>query len=258
MTFVARYEVGGPDKKLSVDGVGKIYVKKNAADTVYEYETNGSVKVPNFGKVRLYAPAERKISDSVTEYFDHWELNGMIYSCDREFYFMAWTDGTFTPVYEVEKVEKAVAFIDAEKDDDEICKNVSMVGFESSDTNYHKITFDCAYYVPSDAEYVSSGIIYSNNESIVKSVNEDNTTISSDGKITTTVGKIIVTTNKSYLLLTNDGNQNYNRQVMVSISGVKNNVIRSARAYLVYKDSQDDLKVVFSNDAATVLTPEAE
>ena len=134
-----------------------------------------------------------------------------------------------------------------------------MTGFDSSDSNYHKITFDCAYYVPSDCTYVSSGIIYSNSEEIVKSVDADeNVTISSDGTISTTVNKIIITKNKSYNLLTEENGHNFNRQLMVSISGMKNNVIRSARAYLVYKDSEENLKVVFSDEAATVLTPEAK
>ena len=174
----------------------------------------------------------------------------MIYSYDREIYFMTWdAPADFVAVFDTTAASATpTAFINT--------SHISTSGFGKEANKYHKIEFDCAYYVPSGCTYVSSGIIYTDNTGNIDSVNANNTTISSTGAITVGVSKIIVAANKKYLLFTEDDNGNkYNNQIMVSITNMGFEKTRKARAYLVYKDSNNELHVVYSSGTAQVTTP---
>ena len=135
--------------KLTVKN-GRVYVMKNADDTSYSkmLEKGDTYKVANYALIKLAA-----LKDDKQASFQYWTLNGMIYSYDRTIFFSSWCDADFEAVYAKKEVTvKPTAFIS---------DNVHEFGFETTDVNLHKITFNCAFYIPENVEYVSTGIIFS-------------------------------------------------------------------------------------------------
>ena len=241
--FTADYAVAVAPKTLTILN-GKLYRKRTQSDEeLMSLWADGTgiakeAQVPNFGELRLEPSfAEENAT------FAYWTLNGMIYSFDADIRFSAWTDADFTAHIADGTQTTAVAFID---------KVARTSGFEVDDVNYHKITFDCAFYVPSNASYVSSGIVYSNDTNAVKnaSVAVDENTGALTVTSNTASKNVLYNTVKANLLLGGSGSNKYNRQVMVSLSNMKSGVSRAARAYMIYK--QDGVyKLVLSGNVVT-------
>ena len=189
-------------------------------------------KAPNFGKVRIVAD-ETNANDEV---FSHWTLNGFIYSYDRDIMFSAWTDASFVAVYDAEAPEaKPVAFTDI---------NVIVSGFETEDTNKHKVTFDCAYYIPEGYSVYKIGIYYAGASGKAGLEALEDTQLT--GAPTTPTGCARMDVDYSMLV---------NNQTMVSLYGTRTGLSRSARAFIIYQKyggSSTEYYITYSDCMTTV------
>ena len=223
--------------KLTVKN-GRVYVMKNADDTSYSkmLEKGDTYKVTNYALIKLAA-----LKDDKQASFQYWTLNGMIYSYDRTIFFSSWCDADFEAVYAKKEVTvKPTAFIS---------DNVHEFGFETTDVNLHKITFNCAFYIPENVEYVSTGIIFSTQKENI----QDLTSVKvSETSLTNLPPMTAVSTAKENQLC-----KKANNQVLMSLTGMKNGVSRYARTFLIYKE-QNKCKVTFSEGIAGIITSAAQ
>ena len=223
--------------KLTVKN-GRVYVMKNADDTSYSkmLEKGDTYKVANYALIKLAA-----LKDDKQASFQYWTLNGMIYSYDRTIFFSSWCDADFEAVYAKKEVTvKPTAFIS---------DNVHEFGFETTDVNLHKITFNCAFYIPENVEYVSTGIIFSTQKENI----QDLTSVKvSETSLTNLPPMTAVSTAKENQLC-----KKANNQVLMSLTGMKNGVSRYARTFLIYKE-QNKCKVTFSEGIAEIITSAAQ
>lgn len=165
----------------------------------------------------------------------------MVYSYDNTIFFSTWCDADFEAVYsENDSMIKPAAFIS---------NVVQEFGFETSDTNYHKITFNCAFYIPNNVEFISAGVIFTP----IKASIEDLTNVTvSETSLTNLPAKTAVSTARKDQLY-----ENANNQVLMSLTGMKNGVNRYARSFLIYKENEE-YKIVFSEGLSGITTSQAQ
>lgn len=235
ITFRAQYEIPDDPYDMTVQD-GTVYVMADESDTdfTYKLDRGESYKVANYQKVKLVA------LDTIASKgrFQYWTLNGHIYSYDSVIFFTAWCDANFVAVYDDgEPAVTPAAFINDE---------VQTFGFETTNVLYHKITFDCAFYIPDTVDFVSCGIIFTPTQANI----EDLSGVTISGL---TLGNLPTKT----AVATARRDQLYaeaNNQVLMSLTGMKNGVSRYARAFFIYNEGGVD-KVVFSDRIAGVTTP---
>ena len=237
VTFKAMYEVSEIGYTLTVEN-GRVYVMKDENDIDYSYELprGDTYKVANYTQVKLVAPDTNAYGS-----FQYWTLNGMVYSYDSTIFFSAWCDADFEAVYADKEVTVTPAAFVSDK--------VQSYGFETTDVNFHKITFNCAYYIPDSVEFVSAGIIFTPIETNI-----------ADLSGVTVSGTTLTNLPEKTALSTARKGQLYaeaNNQVLMSLTGMKNGVERYARAFLIYKEG-GKAKVVFSDGIAGITTPQAQ
>ncbi|MBQ9374730.1 MAG: hypothetical protein IJU04_00110, partial [Ruminococcus sp.] len=243
ITFTAHYAVKNDVYDMTV-AKGRVYamgVDDNESPVLLP---KGNVyKVSNYGMVKLVADGDPARDGS----FKYWTLNGQIYSYDREVIFSAWCNADFVAVFDPDngqQVPTPAAFIS---------NNVQTFGFDTTDRRYHKISFDCAFYIPDKNKFLSCGIIYSPDAN-----NLSDQAFKTSGLSVTDYGTfenmpdITAVASAEYDQLFAKANH----QVIISITGVANDKYRSARAYYIYNDNGTP-SVVFSSTIATVHTPNA-
>lgn len=214
---------------------GRVYVMKNKNDKNYsrKLEIGDTYRLNKYAQIKLSAPKTNKQGS-----FSYWTLNGLVYSYDRTIYFSAWDDSNFEAVFSNEKTHiSPIAFID---------NKVKKLGFEISDVHSHKITFNCAYYIPKRVELISAGIIFTPQKSNIEDLTDVkilNTSLSNLPDNTA------LSTARADQLLAQANNQ-----VLMSLSGTENEVSRYARAFLIYKE-RNECKAVFSEGIAEIITP---
>ncbi len=238
VTFKAIYEIPDDPYNLTVTN-GSVYLMKDAEDLDYSFELDqkSSYKFANYELVKLSAPDSNEYGS-----FQYWTLNGMVYSYDRTIFFSTWCDADFEAVFKNEEAELTpVAFINNE---------VQEFGFETTDTNYHKITFDCAFYIPDNAEFVSAGIIFTPSKSNIADLSDVKI---SERTLTNLPVKTDISTAREDQLLSKA-----NDQILMSLTGMKNGVSRYARSFLIYKDANGEYQVVFSEGTAGITTSQAK
>lgn len=233
VTFKAIYEIPDDPYNLTVTN-GSVYLMKDAEDLDYSFELDqrNSYKFANYELVKLSAPDSNEYGS-----FQYWTLNGMVYSYDSTIFFSTWCDADFEAVFKNDETEfTPVAFINNE---------VQEFGFETTDTNYHKITFDCAFYIPDNAEFVSAGIIFTPSKSNITDLSDVKI---SEGTLTNLPVKTAISTAREDQLLSKANNQ-----ILMSLTGMKNGVSRYARTFLIYK-TNGECYVVFSDSIAGITT----
>ena len=237
ITFKAIYEIPDDPYTLTVTN-GSVYVMENKNDIDYNYELDkkDTYKFANYEQIKLSAPENNSYGS-----FQYWTLNGMVYSYDNTIFFSTWCDADFEAVYsENDAMVKPAAFIS---------NVVQEFGFETSDTNYHKITFNCAFYIPNNVEFISAGVIFTP----IKASIEDLTNVTvSETSLTNLPAKTAVSTARKDQLY-----ENANNQVLMSLTGMKNGVNRYARSFLIYKEN-GEYKVAFSEGIAGITTSQAQ
>ncbi|MDE6149768.1 MAG: hypothetical protein K2F81_06710, partial [Ruminococcus sp.] len=74
---------------------GSLYVKENQKDTDYscKLDQGNTYKLGEYAQVKLSAPETNEYGS-----FQHWKLNGMVYSYDRTIFFSTWCDADFEAV----------------------------------------------------------------------------------------------------------------------------------------------------------------
>lgn len=234
VTFKAVYEVAEGAYDVSVKN-GRMYVMDpDTQEYTVELEKSNTYKVANFGQIKLVADTK------ANEEFDHWELNGFIYSYDKEIMFSTWTHANFEAVYKTAtSTAQPVAFVD---------ENVVVNGFETEDKNLHKITFDCAYYVPDGYSAYKIGIYYSGDPGKANLEALAGTTVKLSGAPTTPTKCARLDINYNMLV---------NNQSMVSLYATPSYKNRSALAFIIYTDSNGDYYITYSGRVATSDVPMA-
>ena len=165
----------------------------------------------------------------------------MVYSYDNTIFFSTWCDADFEAVYSEEKATITPAAF--------ISNDVQEFGFETSDTNYHKITFNCAFYIPNNVEFISAGLIFTPTQSSIEDLT--NVTVSETSLTNLPVKTAVSTARKDQLY------ENANNQVLMSLTGMKNGVSRYARSFLIYKEN-GIYKAVFSEGLAGITTSQIQ
>lgn len=237
ITFKAIYEIPDDPYTLTVTN-GSVYVMENKNDTDYNYKLDkkDTYKFANYEQIKLSAPETNSYGS-----FQYWSLNGMVYSYDNTIFFSTWCDADFEAVYSEEKATITPAAF--------ISNDVQEFGFETSDTNYHKITFNCAFYIPNKVEFISAGLIFTPTQSSIEDLT--NVTVSETSLTNLPVKTAVSTARKDQLY------ENANNQVLMSLTGMKNGVSRYARSFLIYKEN-GIYKVVFSEGLAGITTSQIQ
>ena len=237
ITFKAIYEIPDDPYTLTVTN-GSVYVMENKNDTDYNYKLDkkDTYKFANYEQIKLSAPETNSYGS-----FQYWSLNGMVYSYDNTIFFSTWCDADFEAVYSEEEATITPAAF--------ISNDVQEFGFETSDTNYHKITFNCAFYIPNNVEFISAGLIFTPTQSSIEDLT--NVTVSEISLTNLPVKTAVSTARKDQLY------ENANNQVLMSLTGMKNGVSRYARSFLIYKEN-GIYKVVFSEGLAGITTSQIQ
>lgn len=237
ITFKAIYEIPDDPYTLTVTN-GSVYVMENKNDTDYNYKLDkkDTYKFANYEQIKLSAPETNSYGS-----FQYWSLNGMVYSYDNTIFFSTWCDADFEAVYSEEKATITPAAF--------ISNDVQEFGFETSDTNYHKITFNCAFYIPNNVEFISAGLIFTPTQSSIEDLT--NVTVSETSLTNLPVKTAVSTARKDQLY------ENANNQVLMSLTGMKNGVSRYARSFLIYKEN-GIYKAVFSEGLAGITTSQIQ
>ena len=238
VVFKAIYEIPDDPYTLTVEN-GRVYVMEDETDIDYSYELprGDTYKVANYTQVKLVAPDTNAYGS-----FQYWTLNGMVYSYDSTIFFSAWCDADFEAVYADEEVTVTPAAF--------ISNTVQEFGFETTDVNFHKITFNCAYYIPDSVEFVSAGIIFTPIEANIADLS--GVTVSGTTLTNLPAMTALSTARKDQLYA------DANNQVLMSLTGMKNGVSRYARSFLIYKDANGEYQVVFSEGTAGITTSQAK
>ena len=237
ITFKAIYEV--PEKTYTMTVAnGRVYVMKDENDTEYSHMLNrgDSYKLANYAQVKLVAPDTNSYGS-----FQYWTLNGMIYSYDSTIFFSAWCDADFEAVYAEKEVTVTPAAFISDK--------VQEFGFETTDVAFHKITFNCAFYIPENVEFVSAGIIFTPSKANIEDLS--GVTVSGTSLANMPAMTAVSTARRDQLYA------EANNQVLMSLTGMKNGVSRYARSFLIYKEN-GEYKVAFSEGIAGITTSQAQ
>ena len=238
VVFKAIYEIPDDPYTLTVEN-GRVYVMEDENDIDYSHvlPIGKTYKLANFAQVKLVAPETKDYGT-----FQYWTLNGMVYSYDRTIFFSAWCDADFKAVYADEEVTVTPAAF--------ISNTVQEFGFETTDVNFHKITFNCAYYIPDSVEFVSAGIIFTPIEANIADLS--GVTVSGTTLTNLPAMTALSTARKDQLYA------DANNQVLMSLTGMKNGVSRYARSFLIYRDANGEYQVVFSEGTAGITTSQAK
>ena len=237
IVFKAIYEVPDDPYTLTVTN-GRVFVMADETDIDYTYELprGDTYKLANYTQVKLVAPDTNAYGS-----FQYWTLNGMVYSYDSTIFFSAWCDGDFEAVYAEEEVTVTPAAF--------ISDNVQEFGFETTDVAFHKITFNCAFYIPENVEFVSAGIIFTPSKANIEDLS--GVTVSGTSLANMPAMTAVSTARRDQLYA------DANNQVLMSLTGMKNGVSRYARSFLIYKED-GEYKVVFSEGIAGITTSQAQ
>lgn len=244
-TFVAQYKLD-PDKlTVSVQG-GDLYISADKDDTKCTYKVPASAagddgrytEIPYFGNVRLVANDKNRT-------FSHWELNGMVYSYDKEIFFSTWCDASFVAKYtESEQVIEPTAFID---------EFVHIYGFDNlENNNQHRIIYDTSFYA-GNVDIVEAGIIYAATEEAL-----DLAGLPQDADISLSTLKAAVRPAGTAVISLLDSQLNSltnGTQYLTAISTTKPGKTRIARSYLIYTDNVGTRHIVYSEGLAKAVTP---
>ena len=237
ITFKAIYEVPEKTYDMTVEN-GRVYVMKDADDTEYTQmlDKGKTYKLANYAQVKLVAPDTNDYGS-----FQYWTLNGMVYSYDSTIFFSAWCDADFVAVYDDKEVTVTPAAF--------ISNKVQEFGFETTDVAFHKITFNCAFYIPENVEFVSAGIIFTPSKANIEDLS--GVTVSGTSLANMPAMTAVSTARRDQLYA------DANNQVLMSLTGMKNGVSRYARSFLIYKEN-GKLKVAFSEGIAGITTSQAK